>query len=42
MEYCERRLKQAYGNLTENDLAFEERQEDEFLEPLQQKTGKTL
>jgi len=35
------KLKQAYGNLTEDDLTFEEGQEDEFLGRLQQKTGKT-
>jgi uncharacterized protein YjbJ (UPF0337 family) len=35
------KLKQAYGNLTEDDLTFEEGQEDELLGRLQQKTGKT-
>jgi uncharacterized protein YjbJ (UPF0337 family) len=35
------RLKQAYGNLTDNDLKFEEGKEDEFLGRLQKKTGKT-
>jgi uncharacterized protein YjbJ (UPF0337 family) len=35
------KLKQAYGNLTEDDLKYEEGKEDEFLGRLQQKTGKT-
>jgi uncharacterized protein YjbJ (UPF0337 family) len=35
------RLKQAYGNLTDNDLKYEEGKEDEFLGRLQKKTGKT-
>jgi uncharacterized protein YjbJ (UPF0337 family) len=35
------KLKQAYGNLTEDDLKFEEGKEDEFLGRLQQKTGRT-
>jgi uncharacterized protein YjbJ (UPF0337 family) len=35
------KLKQAYGNLTDNDLTYEEGKEDEFLGALQRKTGKT-
>jgi uncharacterized protein YjbJ (UPF0337 family) len=35
------KLKQAYGNLTEDDLKYEEGKEDEFLGRLQKKTGKT-
>jgi uncharacterized protein YjbJ (UPF0337 family) len=35
------KLKQAYGNLTDDDLKFEEGKEDELLGRLQQKTGKT-
>ena len=35
------KLKQAYGQLTEDDLKYEEGKEDEFLGRLQQKTGKT-
>ncbi len=35
------KLKQAYGNLTDDDLKFEEGKEDEFLGRLQQKTGRT-
>ena len=35
------KLKQAYGNLTDDDLKFEEGKEDEFLGILQQKTGRT-
>ena len=35
------KLKQAYGNLTEDDLKYEEGKEDELLGRLQQKTGKT-
>ena len=35
------KLKQAYGNLTDNDLKYEEGKEDEFLGRLQRKTGKT-
>jgi len=34
-------LKQKYGNLTDDDLAFAEGKEDELLGRLQQKTGKT-
>jgi uncharacterized protein YjbJ (UPF0337 family) len=36
------KLKQAYGNLTEDDLKYEEGKEDEFLGRLQQKTGRTI
>ena len=35
------KLKQAYGNLTDDDLKYEEGKEDELLGRLQQKTGKT-
>ena len=35
------KLKQAYGNLTDDDLTYEEGKEDELLGRLQQKTGKT-
>jgi uncharacterized protein YjbJ (UPF0337 family) len=35
------RLKQKYGQLTDNDLAFSEGKEDELLGRLQQKLGKT-
>jgi uncharacterized protein YjbJ (UPF0337 family) len=35
------KLKQQYGNLTDNDLAFSEGKEDEFLGRLQKKLGKT-
>jgi uncharacterized protein YjbJ (UPF0337 family) len=35
------KLKQAYGNLTDDDLKYEEGREDELLGRLQQKTGKT-
>ncbi len=35
------KLKQAYGNLTEDDLKYEEGKDDELLGRLQQKTGKT-
>jgi uncharacterized protein YjbJ (UPF0337 family) len=34
------KIKQAYGNLTDNDLTFEEGKEDELLGRLQQKTGR--
>ena len=34
------KLKQKYGDLTDDDLAFEEGKEDELLGRLQQKTGK--
>ena len=36
------KLKQAYGNLTDDDLKYEEGKEDELLGRLQQKTGKTM
>jgi uncharacterized protein YjbJ (UPF0337 family) len=35
------KLKQAYGNLTDDDLKYEEGKEDELLGRLQTKTGKT-
>jgi uncharacterized protein YjbJ (UPF0337 family) len=35
------KLKQAYGNLTDDDLKYEEGKEDELLGRLQQKTGKS-
>lgn len=35
------KVKKAYGDLTENDLAYEEGSEDELLGKLQQKLGKT-
>ena len=35
------KLKQAYGNLTDDDLRYEEGKEDELLGRLQKKTGKT-
>lgn len=34
------KIKQAYGNVTDNDLAYEEGKEDELLGRLQEKTGK--
>ncbi len=34
------KVKQAYGDLTEDDLAHEEGKDDELLGKLQQKTGK--
>lgn len=34
-------LKQEYGELTDNDLVFEEGKEDELLGRLQEKLGKT-
>ncbi len=34
------KVKQAYADLTEDDLKYEEGQEDELLGKLQQKTGK--
>ena len=34
-------LKQEYGQLTDDDLAYEEGQEDELLGRLQQKLGQT-
>jgi len=35
------KLKQKYGDLTDDDLAFAEGKEEELLGRLQQKTGKT-
>jgi uncharacterized protein YjbJ (UPF0337 family) len=35
------KLKQAYGNLTDDDLRYEEGKDDELLGRLQTKTGKT-
>ncbi len=35
------KLKQAYGNLTDDDLKYEEGKDDELLGRLQQRTGKT-
>jgi len=35
------KLKQKYGDLTDDDLAFAEGKEDELLGRLQQKTGKS-
>ena len=35
------KLKQRYGQLTDDDLAFTEGKEDEWLGRLQQKLGKT-
>lgn len=35
------KLKQEYGELTDDDLVFAEGKEDELLGRLQQKTGKT-
>ncbi len=35
------KIKQAYGDLTDDDLTYEKGKEDEFLGKLQQKTGKT-
>ena len=35
------KLKQKYGQLADNDLAFSEGKEDELLGRLQQKLGKT-
>jgi uncharacterized protein YjbJ (UPF0337 family) len=34
------KVKQAYGNLTDDDLTYEEGKDDEFLGRLQEKTGK--
>lgn len=34
-------LKQKYGDLTDDDLTYEEGKEDEFLGKLQKKTGET-
>jgi uncharacterized protein YjbJ (UPF0337 family) len=35
------KLKQAYADLTDNDLKYEEGKEDELLGRLQKKTGKS-
>lgn len=35
------KIKQSYGNLTDDDLTYEEGKEDELYGRLQQKTGKT-
>ncbi|TKB96717.1 CsbD family protein [Pedobacter cryophilus] len=35
------KVKQAYADLTDDDLKYEEGQEDETLGKIQQKTGKT-
>ncbi|MCB0520209.1 MAG: CsbD family protein [Lewinellaceae bacterium] len=35
------KLKQEYGDLTENDLTYAEGKEDEFLGRIQKKTGQT-
>jgi uncharacterized protein YjbJ (UPF0337 family) len=35
------KIKQAYGDLTDDDLIHEEGKDDETLGKLQQKTGKT-
>jgi uncharacterized protein YjbJ (UPF0337 family) len=35
------KIKQAYGDLTEDDLTWQEGKDDETLGKLQQKTGKT-
>jgi len=35
------KLKQAYGDLTDDDLTYQEGQEDEMWGKVQQKTGKT-
>ncbi|HEY0245187.1 MAG TPA: CsbD family protein [Mucilaginibacter sp.] len=34
------KVKQAYGDLTDDDLIYEEGKDDELLGKLQQKTGK--
>jgi uncharacterized protein YjbJ (UPF0337 family) len=34
------KLKQEYGNLTDDDLAYEEGKDDEWWGKIQQKTGK--
>lgn len=34
------KVKQVYGDLTEDDLTYEEGKDDELLGKLQQKTGK--
>lgn len=35
------KVKQAYGNLTDDDLTYAEGQEEELLGKLQKETGKT-
>lgn len=35
------KLKQAYGDLTDNDLTFQEGKEDELLGKIQEKTGES-
>ncbi len=35
------KLKQKWGNLTDDDLTFEEGREDELLGRIQQKTGRS-
>lgn len=35
------KMKQAYADLTDEDLTYEEGKDDEFIGKLQQKTGKT-
>lgn len=35
------KIKQAYGDLTDDDLTYQEGQEDELYGRLQNKTGKT-
>ncbi|SMC68648.1 CsbD family protein [Pedobacter africanus] len=35
------KIKQAYADLTDDDLKYEEGKDDEMLGKLQQKTGKT-
>ncbi len=35
------KVKQAYGDLTDDDLKYEEGKDDELLGRLQEKTGKT-
>ncbi|WDF77250.1 CsbD family protein [Mucilaginibacter sp. AW1-7] len=35
------KIKQAYGDLTDDDLTYEQGKDDETLGRLQQKTGKT-
>ena len=35
------KMKQAYADLTDNDLLYEEGKDDEFLGRIQKKTGKT-
>lgn len=35
------KIKQSYGDLTDDDLTYEEGKDDEMLGKLQQKTGKT-